>query len=185
MSLHHLAQWLESTAGSTALRESLWVYPIVETSHVLSLCVFLGLLALMDLRLVGVALDGVEASQLVTRVLPWALAGFAVSVATGLALFYSSPVRMTHNVFFRAKLLFLCLAGVNAWAFHNGVYRHVGTWGNERRLPRAARLAGLFSLLLWGSVVVSGRMIAYNWFDCDKPLSPVVSFIAGCPAEPR
>jgi len=185
MSLYELAEWLEQTAGSTAIRESIWVYPIIETTHVLSLCLFLGLIALMDLRLLGVALPRVSITEIVKRVLPWAVLGFVVSVVSGLLLFYSTPVRMTHNIFFRFKVLMLLAAGANAWLFHVGIYRRVADWDDDRILPRRARLSGIVSLALWASIVVSGRMIAYNWFDCDKPQPPIVNALAGCRTEGR
>lgn len=183
MSLYEFTTWLQNTEGSTAIRESILVYPIVETTHVLTLTLFLGLVAMMDLRLVGLAMGKVPVSDFVRRLLPWALAGFVLSVITGVLLFYSSPVRIAHNIFFRYKLLALVLAGVNAWAFHVGIYRRIAEWDDERVVPRRAKIAGVLSLALWASIVVAGRMIAYNWFDCDKPQPAVVNVLAGCGEE--
>jgi hypothetical protein len=58
-------------------------------------------------------------------------------------------------------------------------------WDTTGRPPLAARAAGIASIVLWLSIVVAGRMIAYNWFDCDKPQPPAISWIAGCDAYPR
>ena len=185
MSLYQLTTWLENTAGSTAIRESIWVYPIIETTHVLSLTLFLGLIVMLDVRLVGWTLRRVPVQEIVERVLPWALVGFALSVVTGLLLFYSSPVRMAHNIFFRFKVLLLVLAGLNAWAFHRGIYRSAGEWDGETRAPNRARVAGLVSLALWTAIVVAGRMIAYNWFDCGNEQSALLDFLAGCGPEFR
>ena len=88
-------------------------------------------------------------------------------IVTGRLLFYAIPVRSYHNVFFRIKAIMLVLAGLNAFVFHNGIYRKVFEWDVEPRAPRAARAAGACSLVLWALIIVSGRMIAYNWFDCD------------------
>ena len=71
-------QWLESTPGSVFIRESLLFYPLVETTHVLALGLFLGLIAMLDLRLVGVALRGVPVSEVAGRLLPLALCGFVL-----------------------------------------------------------------------------------------------------------
>jgi hypothetical protein len=181
MSLLPFCEWLASTRGSVALHESLYMYPIVESVHVWALALFLGMVALVDLRLLGVALRDVPVSQLAARLLPWTLAGFALMIVTGSLLFYAIPVRTYQSVWFRAKLLLLVLAGLNAWLFHSGVYRGVAQWDLARAIPRKARLAGALSLLLWGAVVVCGRFIAYNWFDCDRqPRSVLINVLAGC-----
>ena len=87
MSLLSFCQWLGSTPGSVALHESLFAYPLVETVHVLALCLFLGFAVLLDLRLLGVLLRRMAASEVAGRVLPWTVAGFALMVITGLVLF--------------------------------------------------------------------------------------------------
>src|SRR3712207_2467501 len=110
-------QWLEATAGSVAIRESLLLYPIIETTHVLMLCLFLGMIALLDLRLLGLGLRGVPVSHVAGRLLPWAFAGFALMAASGMLLFYSGPVRASGNIFFRIKMGLLILTAINALLF--------------------------------------------------------------------
>jgi hypothetical protein len=76
------------------------------------------------------------------------------------------------------------LAALNAWVFHNGgMYRRLAEWDRAAATPRAARVAGAASLVLWVAIIFSGRMIAYNWFDCDKPEPAIVNLLAGCVAE--
>jgi hypothetical protein len=173
-------EWLAGTAGSIALHESLYAYPLVESAHVLTLCLFVGLAAALDLRLMGVTLRRVPVSEVARRLLPWMGIGFFIMVVTGALLFYAIPVRSYHSVWFRFKLLLLVLAGLNAWVFHSRVWRYVADWDLDPRPPRAARVAGTASLVLWAGIIVSGRMIAYNWFDCDKPQPPFIVWAAGC-----
>ena len=59
-------------------------------------------------------------------------------------------------------MLLMLLALVNAMWFHNTIYQSVAQWDTDARPPKAARLAGLFGLLLWSGVIVTGRMIAYS-----------------------
>ncbi|SVA43084.1 uncharacterized protein METZ01_LOCUS95938 [marine metagenome] len=165
MSPLELFEWLGNTPWSIALLESLWVYPIVETTHVLTLCLFLGLIATLDLRLVGLTLRRVPVSEVAGRLLPWALGGFALMAVSGLLLFYSHPVRAYENIFFRIKIVMLVLAGLNAFVFHTTVYRRVTDWDRAPIAPLRARVAGYLSLVLWCGVVVGGRMQAYNWFN--------------------
>ena len=102
-------------------------------------------------------------------------------VVSGLLLFFAIPLRTYHNVFFRLKAVLLILAALNAWVFHNGgMYRRLAEWDAAVATPRAAKIAGAASLALWVAIIFSGRMIAYNWFDCDKPEPAVVDLLAGC-----
>jgi uncharacterized protein DUF6644 len=157
--------WLAATRASVAMAESVWLFPIVESVHVLGLALFLGMAVLLDLRLLGWFMRGLRLSTVVRRVLPWTVTGFGVMVVSGALTFLNAPVRYYTNVFFRAKVAMLLLAGLNAWIFHAGVYRRVEEWDRDRVTPVAARMAGMLSLVLWASIVVAGRMIAYNWFD--------------------
>jgi hypothetical protein len=181
----HLCEWLAATRGSVALHESLYMYPLVESVHVLTLCLFVGLAAALDLRLLGLTFRRVPVSEVAARLLPFMAAGFIVMITTGSLLFYAIPVRSFHNVFFRLKMILLVLAGLNAWVFHARVYRRVFDWDLDPITPRAARIGGVASLILWAAIIVSGRMIAYNWFDCDRPQPKVVVVAAGCDAARR
>jgi hypothetical protein len=165
MSLYRLAEWLEQTQWSIDLHESIWVYPIIESVHVLCLCLFLGMAIALDLRLLGLAFRSVPVKELVDRLKPYTVTGFTIMIITGVLLFYGIPLRTYTNVFFRAKVLFLILAGFNVLYFHSGIYLKVAEWGRSPRPPSKARLAGAVSLILWALIVVAGRMIAYNWFD--------------------
>ena len=165
LSVVSACRWLESTALSTGIRESIWSYPVIESLHVLTLCVFLGLTVLMDGRLVGLILTETPVSHVMERLLPWIRSGFAVMVVTGVLLFLATPVRFYSNVLFRLKLLLLVAAGINVWLFHRTLYGTVREWGDGRILPRRARLAGALSLVLWTAIVAAGRLVAYNWFE--------------------
>ena len=181
MSLLGACRWLAETHGSTALRESLYMYPLVESLHVLTLCLFVGVAVLLDLRLLGVVLPQVRASEMTNRLLPWMKLGFGVMLLSGVTLFYAIPVRSYQNVFFRIKMIALVLAGLNAWVFQIGVRRRTAEWDLHPVPPRAARVAGAASLALWAVIIVSGRMIAYNWFDCGRqPQSDFINWATGC-----
>ena len=161
--------------------ESLYVWPLLESTHVLSLGLFVGTAVMNDLRLLGWTMREVPVSEITSRLLPWTRIGFAVMLTTGLLLFYSSPVRYYHNIFFRFKVLLLIVAGLNAFVFHRGIHRRVAEWDNDTKLPRAARVAGAVSLIAWALIVVSGRLIASNWFDFDiQPQSNLINWAAGC-----
>src|SRR5215510_10487236 len=157
-------QWLGDTSFSIGIRESTWIYPVIESVHVLSLCVFVGLLLLWDLRLVGVTLRRVAVSEVWSWLIPWITLGAVLMVISGVLLFVSDPVKFYGNIFFRIKAFGLFLALLNALAFHFGIERQLVDWDTAPETPRAAKLAGAFSIALWAIVVMTGRLVAYNWF---------------------
>src|SRR5258705_8467673 len=178
MSLHNLMQWMADTEWSVGLHESRYAYSIIESVHVWTLCLFVGFAVLLDLRLIGVTLKRVPISQITERLLPWTKVAFVFMVISGLLLFFAIPLRTYHNVFFRLKAVLLVLAALNAWVFHNGgMYRRLAEWDTAITTPRAAKLAGAFSLAPRGAIIFSGRVIAYNWFDFDKTGPAVVAFV--------
>jgi len=143
------------------------MYLIVLTVHVMTLCLFVGTAAMVDLRLLGLAMQKVRVSEVMARLLPWTSAGFLVMLISGALLFYAAPLLRYQNIFFRAKMFALVLAGVNVWMFHKTVYRRVAEWDLDPIPPRSARMTGCVSLLLWAFLIILGRMIPYQvyWFN--------------------
>ena len=182
--MSRFTEWLASTPWSVALHESLYAYSYIESAHVIAIMLFVGTIAMVDLRLLGLAFRGVRVSQMNARILPWTVAGFVVMFATGLALFYAIPVRTWHSVWFRTKLILLLAAAINVWVFHRRVERDQARWDEAPVPPVSARVTAAISLAAWFTVIVMGRMIAYNWFDCDRPQGAFVTVFAGCPALP-
>lgn len=179
-------EWLANTRGSIALHESLYMYPLLESAHVLTLCVFVGSAVMLDLRLLGFTLRRVPVSEVFGRLLPWTTAGFVVMLVTGALLFYAIPVRTYQSIFFRIKVVMLLLAALNVWVFHRRLETTMSEWDLAPVTPRGARRAATLSLVLWAGIIVAGRMIAYNWFDCDiQPQPAFVNWAAGCVIDPR
>ena len=157
-------EWLEGLAWTTALRESPFGYPLIETSHVACIAVFAGLVIMMDLRLVGLAFTQAPVAQIQQRLFPWQVGTFVPSAATGILLFCVDPLRYYGNALFLAKLTFLVLAGLNALAFHLKTYRRADRWDEDSQVTAVARFAGAASLLLWSATIISSRLIPNNWF---------------------
>ena len=182
MSLLSALEWLAGTRWSVALHESLYVWPFLESAHVLCLALFVGTAVMLDLRLLGVGMTHVPVSAFTGRLLPWTRFGFAVMVTTGVLLFTATPVTYYHSLFFRIKVILLAIAGFNVWFFHARTHRRVREWDAAEHPPRAARVAAIVSLVAWAGVVIAGRLVAYNWFECDlQPQSAFVNWAASCP----
>lgn len=181
----HFTEWLAQTPWSIELHESLYAYTWIETAHVIGITLFVGTIAMVDLRLLGVAWKAVPVSQMTARILPWTVAGFVLMFVTGLLLFYAIPVRTWHSIWFRAKVILLLTAAINVWMFHRRIKRDRAIWDSAVLPPIGARVSAAISLGIWLSVIVLGRMIAYNWFDCDKPQSSLVYAAAECATYPK
>jgi hypothetical protein len=181
--LLNLARWLEAQAWSIALHESLYMYAWIESLHVLTLAVFLGMLFVIDLRVLGLIFPQVSASKIAERLDKPMLIGFAVMVISGLLLYYAIPVRTTQSIWFRIKVVLMIAAGINALLFRNRMRAAQPVWDRDRAAPKRFRVGAGLSLALWAGVVVTGRAIAYDWFDCNKELPYFMYWAAGCVDE--
>lgn len=182
--IREILEWVGATPWSVALLESYYMWPLIESAHTLMIALFAGTAIMLDLRLMGVTFGGIPTSEFTERLLPWTRAGFALMVLTGLLLFYSAPVRYYYNLFFRLKVLLILLAGLNIFLFHSRIYTRMKEWDRDPIPPGSARLAGAVSIVAWSLIVVSGRMIAYNWFDCAiQPQPGWVNTLAGCTVD--
>ena len=164
------------------------MYLVVLTVHVLTLTVFVGTALMLDLRLLGMTMTRVPASEVRARLLPWTTAGFLVMITSGALLFYAAPMLRYQNVFFRLKMVTLVLAGLNVWVFRRTVYRAIAKWDLDPVPPWRARVAGGLSLALWAVMITLGRMIPYQlyWFDCSRqPQSAIVRVLSGCVTDSR
>lgn len=152
--------WLETSAVAVAMRQWLWLYPIVEIAHIIGFVVLVGAAAMFDLRLLGLSRH-LPATGMARHLLPRAWAGLALVVPTGLLMFTAHATEMANNPAFRLKLILIAAAGLNAAAFHKVPFKSVAAWDLDRPTPLAARVGAALSLLLWAGVISCGRLLAY------------------------
>ena len=157
MSLFGFCQWLEQTSLSVAIRESAWAFPIIESVHVLGLCLF-GMTILMDFRVLGLALRRVPAAEIAADLMPWMTAGILVVVVSGILTFLNTPVEYYNNTVFRIKVIMLLLVAVNAWILR----------ARRSQQGRKAVFARCVSLVLWAGIIVAGRMITYTLLGSNE-----------------
>jgi hypothetical protein len=152
---------LGDTAIAQTILESGWIFPTVETVHVLALALVFGSIALVDLRLLGLASRERSVASVAEQTLPWTWSAFALAVVSGALMFLSQPVKYFDNVPFRVKFLLLALAGLNMLVFQRRVWPRVAPLPAAAALPTAARWAGGLSLLFWISIIAAGRWVAF------------------------
>ena len=144
---------LEGLALAEWLRFSRWGYAAVNATHLLGLCLLVGAIAALDLRLIGLC----KASSIdhIYRVLsPVAASGLSIAVVTGMVLF---SVRATEYV--ELNLFFVKLGLIAVGAGFVAVIHF--RYDLERISLKHQRLVGIFSLSIWLAALVSGRLLAF------------------------
>ncbi|WP_288378697.1 hypothetical protein [uncultured Massilia sp.] len=158
MPLQDAAAFAASLPLARSMREHAWLYPAVETLHIVGFAVLVGAVAMFDLRVLGFGRQ-LPVCALARHLLPWSAGSMLLVLPTGLLLFLADPAALLANRVFLLKLALIALAGMNALAFHTGPYRGAHAW--SARAPGRAVLHALLSLGLWLAVLASGRLIAY------------------------
>jgi hypothetical protein len=181
--LYNFAVWLDNMPPSSAIHESLYLYNWIETTHVLTLMIFFGMLCVIDLRMLGVSMVKIPASTIAERLDLPMMIGFAIMIVTGLLLFYAIPVRSTQSLWFRIKMVLLIAAGINAILFRRRMQASVGSWNTDPKPPKHIRIGAALSLSFWSGVIITGRCIAYDWVDCYQDNSDLINTLAGCAVD--
>lgn len=156
-----LAERLEYSALGVWIGESRYAYAVLEGIHLVGLAVAVGLLFVVDLRLLNVFFRQVPVGNLSRQLRPWIFWGFGVILLTGVLLFWSSAGRMLNSPAFAIKTGLLLLGIVNASVFELHSARHPAVRDNHAVLPRRIRYAAIASLTIWTLTIVAGRMTAY------------------------
>jgi hypothetical protein len=155
---------IEKSTVGIAVAQSPYGFSVLDMLHIASISVVFGMIAMLDLRLIGVALRNHPITELSRQVLPWTWAAFAIAAITGVLMFTGQAAKYAVNFAFLVKLGVLALAAANMLAFHFITYRGVAKWDRDAAVPLAGRIAGAISLLCWIAVVCYGRFTAYYMF---------------------
>jgi len=160
--LASLVAFFEDSALADAIRENDTLFPLIESVHVLAICLVVGSILAVDLRLLGLASVGRPVSRVTNGVLPLTWCAFVAAVASGGLLFISNAAKYLANGYFVAKMLLIGVAGLNMLVFHLISTNDLPRWEQDVRPPLRARLAGGLSILLWVAVVACGRWIGFT-----------------------
>jgi uncharacterized membrane protein len=156
-----LCEWLQALPWASGIKESSWQFPVIESVHSLAISVMIWPAALLDLRLLDLAMRRRRVSAVADQFLPWVWIGFTVMVMSGAMLFAAEAVKCYKSPFFRVKLILIAVAGLNALIFHKTVFGDAASWDEDTSVPWRARVAGACSLAVWIGVIAMGRGLAY------------------------
>lgn len=162
MTLQTTLQLLYDLPISNYIRENVNAFPVIESLHVLAVALVFGTILIVDLRLLGLAAHRRGAGRLIKELLPYTWAAFMLAVITGALMFISNALSYAANTQFLLKLVALAVAGLNMAWFHSTAYRQIDRWDEDLLPPTAARVAGVFSILAWTTVIFLGRWIGFT-----------------------
>lgn len=158
MNLLPFFEWCEATALGNAIRDSSWLFPVIESVHLLALALLGGTLLVVDLRLIGLGLRDQPVRQLARDAHPWLVGALLVMIATGVPLFLSESIKCYYNTAFWMKISTLPVAIVFTFTVRRKVA--MADEADATLVPR--KLVALTSLTLWFGVAAAGRWIGFS-----------------------
>ena len=153
---------IEASGLATRIRESLFLFPLIESTHVIGLALVFGTIAIIDLRLLGMASTQRPFTRMASDILKWTWAAFALTALTGSLMFITNALVYYHNFFFRTKMALLVLTGFNLLAFELTAGRTIHGWDRDPSAPRSGKTVAALSLAIWISIIVMGRLIGFT-----------------------
>ena len=158
MDIAALLSWLEATSLAARIRDSLFLFPLLESFHVIGLALVFGTIAVIDLRLLGAASTDRPFKRMASDILKWTWAAFVLTALTGSLMFLTNAGVYYHNFYFRSKMALLVLAAVNMLSFELTLGRTAHRWDKAAAAPPAGRAVAILSLAIWISAILDGMM---------------------------
>jgi len=147
--------WAEATFLGTTVRESIWMFSVIEATHLTALCLMGGAILLVDIRMLGFGLKDQGIQELADHVRPWLIAGVAVMLSSGVLLFLSEAIKCFYNTSFWVKMITLPIALIFTFGVRARLLDGLDT-------SARSRVMGAVSIALWFTVAAAGRWIGFS-----------------------
>jgi hypothetical protein len=157
-----LLKSLEASGLATRIRDSVFLFPMIESTHVIGLALVFGTIAIIDLRLLGLASTQRSFQRMASDILKWTWGAFALTALTGSLMFITNASVYYHNFYFRTKMLLLALTGINMLFFELTAARTIRNWDTAPSAPRAGKAVAALSLAMWIGIICVGRLIGFT-----------------------
>jgi hypothetical protein len=161
MTIAAMSHWIQSLGLMTYIRESGYTYPMIMATHLACIAVFGGLILVTDLRMLGWALTDIPISNVINSLRLWKRIGFIIMFTMGFLLGTAEMDKYYANPYFDLKMFLLVTVAVHAYIFKPKLYDHPEWLDKEPKIPRIAKIAATWSLLVWIGIPCCGRWIAY------------------------
>jgi len=155
-------EWLQATSLAVFIHQTKWAFTTIEVIHLITISMVIGSIAIVDLRLLGLASTRRPFTELSREILPYTWAAFVLAAVTGSLLFISQATQYFVTPTFWGKMTIMAAAGINMAIFEFITVRGVKEWDVKPNLPLRARLAGGISLACWALVFVFGRWTGFS-----------------------
>jgi len=188
MDIDALLKFLEASGLAARIRDSVFLFPMIESTHVIGLALVFGTIAVIDLRLLGIASTQRSFHRMASDILKWTWGAFALTALTGSLMFITNATVYYHNFFFRMKMLLLALTGINMLFFELTAGRTIHGWDRAPSAPRAGKAVAALSLAMWIGIICMGRLIGLTTTRAAVAAPPPAGtnfddFLQGTPNE--
>lgn len=150
-------EWCGRTWLGTAVRDTIWAFPVIETFHLLALAVVLGTVLIVNLRAFGIGAQRATWAQTTGDLEPWMVVSLVILILSGIPMAMSEPMKCYESISFPIKMILIVLAVF----WHFTIQRKWTTPDAIRLAPWRSKLAACLSILLWTSIGVAGKGIPY------------------------
>jgi hypothetical protein len=158
----NVLQWINDLPLSQSIHgDSEWMFPAIETIHVVAIVFVFGSITRLDMRLMGLVWRNRPVTEVAAEMLPWTWTSFVIAAIFGLLLWSSKPIEYFGIAFFDVKMIMIMLAGINMLFFQFVTFKDVMVWDRDPIPPSAVRIQGALSMAFWVSVVICGRFIGF------------------------
>jgi hypothetical protein len=172
--LKQFAEWLSTTFLSVFIQNhNSWAIPAIQSIHIIGIAIVLGSVFMIDLRILGWAGTDQTLRQTTSRFGPWLTGALWLMLATGILMVVGEPVRELITFSFWLKMFLVAVATLIAVVFLRAVRRREQHWEEIVDKRRAMKWLAVLTFLIWASIIVLGRLIAYDhvwgaWSPAEK-----------------
>lgn len=156
MSLLDLFKWFDAMPISKIIRDSTYIFPVVEVLHLFGLTLLLGTVTVISLRMLGVGMRRQSVSEVASQLQPWSIGAACLTIFSGILLFLSEAMKCYANAAFPYKM-WLLLGGIVLFL---AAHRRI-TSPTSKLSSGAMKVIAVLSLILWYGVAIAGRAIAF------------------------
>lgn len=161
--IQSICHWLQHTEWSQDVLQSSLLFPFIEGSHIMALAISVGLVLILDLRLLRIAFRGERVAVVMKQSAGLSMIGFGIMFLTGIILFVTQAEKAYNNRFFVIKMILILAAGLNAAWYQWKYYPSMDEWDQSENPPLGPRICAVVSLVCWAGVIGCGRTMAYEF----------------------
>ena len=158
MTLLKVFDWLELTFIGAAIRDSIWLFPVIESFHLIGLAILGGSILIVDFRLVGFGLNQLSTRHVAQACRPWFIFSLILMIFTGIPMFLSEAIKCYYNPFFWIKMGALLIALLLTFTLRAKISMNSDSLEKSNL---ATRSIGIVSMCTWFTVAASGRWIGF------------------------